>query len=88
MVRRRALLLIGGVLLAVIDLRMGLARHLPILCPLRRLTGIPCGSCGLTRAATALSHGEFAAASTYNLAAIPLALFLAVYWWVCSRGRP
>ena len=67
-----------GVILLAIALRLGLAQHLPIICPLRRFTGIPCASCGLTRAAVALCHGQLAAASAQNLAAIPLAVvFLA-----------
>ena len=76
MTRQRVPLVFGAVLLVVVGLRLGLAQHLPTLCPLRRLTGIPCASCGLTRAATALCQGRVAAASAYNLAAIPLALFL------------
>lgn len=37
--------------------------QLPVpLCPLRTLTGIPCLTCGGTRAARHLLHGEFGAA--------------------------
>jgi len=77
MFRLRAMSVIGGVLVAVAGLRMGLAQYLPITCPLRGLTGIPCASCGLTRGAVALCLGQLAAASAHNLAAIPLALALA-----------
>ena len=67
-----------GAMLLVAGLRLGVAEHLPMTCPLRRCTGIPCASCGLTRAAAALCHGQLAAASRQNLAAIPLAvIFLA-----------
>ncbi|HRQ72916.1 MAG TPA: DUF2752 domain-containing protein [Phycisphaerales bacterium] len=38
----------------------------PITCTLRRATGIPCGTCGSTRAAFALAHGDAAAALRYN----------------------
>jgi len=78
MVRRRALWIIAGAVAMGVGLRMGLAEHLTIFCPLRRLTGIPCASCGLTRAAAALCHGQIAAAAAYNLAALPMALFLII----------
>ena len=38
----------------------------PILCPLRGLLGIPCPSCGLTRAFCALSHFELREALRYH----------------------
>jgi type IV secretory pathway TrbD component len=36
------------------------------ICPLRRLTGIPCPTCGATRAALALVRGELAAALGFH----------------------
>lgn len=46
-------------------------------CPLRALTGIPCLTCGSTRAAMALARGDLAAALAFNpLAAIGLTLGL------------
>lgn len=30
----------------------------PIICPLRRLTGLPCPGCGLTRSWVHLAHGQ------------------------------
>ena len=92
MVRRRALLILGAVATAGIALRLGLAQYIPVTCPLRGLTGIPCASCGLTRAAAALCHGQWAAASGYNVAAIPLALFgvaaLLLLSWEAITERP
>lgn len=83
---------LGVVLLAGLALRLGLAQHLPVTCPLRRLTGIPCASCGLTRAAVALTHGQLVVAAGYNLAALPLALCLVVVLvllvWEAIAQRP
>jgi len=49
-------------------------------CPLRRLTGLPCPGCGLSRACAALSRGdvrEALAVHAFALALPPLALLLA-----------
>jgi hypothetical protein len=51
--------------------------HGPTICALRGLTGIPCPSCGLTRAFCDIVHGHFAGAAVHNAVAFPLAvLFL------------
>jgi hypothetical protein len=36
------------------------------LCPLHAVTGLPCPTCGSTRAASALVHGNLAGALTWN----------------------
>ena len=41
----------------------------PVLCLFRRVTSLPCPSCGMTRAFVALARGEFARAVAYNIAA-------------------
>ena len=79
MVRLRAVSSIFAAILLAVGLRLGLAQHIPIICPLRRFTGIPCASCGLTRAAVALCHGQLATALAQHLAAIPLAVVV-VAW--------
>lgn len=38
-----------------------------LVCPLMRLTGLPCPGCGLSHSFCAISHGEFAAACRYNV---------------------
>jgi len=40
-----------------------LVAGLPWRCPLRALTGIPCPTCGMTRAARLALHGDFTAAT-------------------------
>ena len=75
MYRRRAIAIVAAVLLLALALKIGLAEYLPVLCPLRRLTGLPCASCGLTRAAVMLLRGDFTGATACNIAAIPLTLF-------------
>ena len=63
-------------------------------CVFRSFTGIPCPTCGTTRAATAFLHGNLAAAFTANpLAAIMGLLFvvgapLAVLWAVARWPVP
>ncbi len=55
-----------------------------VLCPLRAVTGIPCPSCGLTRALAHLEHGHWAEAVRFHpfaplvfLLVLALALMLA-----------
>ncbi len=51
------LLLVGGAALLVF------VTSLPPMCPLRVALGIPCPSCGLTRATRLALHGDFAGAT-------------------------
>lgn len=74
MVRQRAAIVLA-VATAVLALAWtGLLTHGPVICPFRRLTGLPCASCGLTRAATALVHLDWANAFWLCPASLPLGL--------------
>ena len=60
------------------------------MCLMRRLTGIPCPGCGLSRAFCAISHGELGAAWTFNpfgFVFYVLALAL-VAWPFVARANP
>jgi hypothetical protein len=75
-IRRRAgaALLLAGAGAGL--LATGAVLHLPPLCPLRAAAGVPCASCGLTRAVAAALRGDFGAAVALNPGA-PLVLLLA-----------
>ena len=46
-----------------------------VLCPLHRFCGVPCPTCGTTRAAFALARGDFAAAFALNPLTMSLLCF-------------
>lgn len=45
---------------------------LPELCHMKRMTGLPCPGCGLTRSFISIAHGQLAASWAYN----PMGVFL------------
>lgn len=63
----------------------------PVLCPLRRLTGLPCPGCGLTRSWVHATHGwwrESFAAHPFGVVALAAAVALVVSVAVALvRGR-
>lgn len=70
------------VLAAIAALSFLLARFVPVLglfpaCPFQAALGLPCASCGMTRAFVALARGDVAA----SLAASPLGAVLAAAAW-------
>jgi len=56
----------ASVVLAVSYLYAPYVHDGPVVCLLRGLVGIPCPSCGLTRAFCALAHGELREALRYH----------------------
>ena len=96
------LLISAGILLAAFVLKTdGLAVYLPLLnqplpeaCVLRRLTGLSCPGCGLTRCFISLAHGEISSAWSYNPAGLWLFAVIAsqiplrsYQLWRIYRGR-
>ena len=59
----------------------------PVLCPVRRLTGIECPACGLTRAWVHLVHGDLAASVAANPFGVVLVVGLLVLLALVARAR-
>ncbi len=55
-----------------------------VTCVFKRLTGYPCATCGGTRAASRLAHGDIAGAIQLNplATAIVIGVPLLLVWWV------
>jgi len=96
------LFLCGGILVAAFCLRAGeatvvvpfLNRPLPEICMLRRMTGLSCPGCGLTRCFISLAHGDLASAWSFNPAGLWLFAIVAAQlpWrtyqlWRIARGQ-
>jgi hypothetical protein len=93
--RRRALAQHAGLLaLGLIAARFANPdRPLPFdVCGFKILTGVPCPTCGLTRALCHALRGDWAASLSYHPAGIPLAACLIAWilWsaFEAARGRP
>ena len=71
-------ILAASALIAAIWLKLGLPTP---LCPLHALSGIPCPTCGATRAVAALIQGEIARAIILN--PLMMALLLGAALYVC-----
>jgi hypothetical protein len=72
----------------------GLNQRLPELCMLRRVTGLSCPGCGLTRCFISLAHGDIVAAWSFNPAGLWLFAIIAAQLplqsyqlWRINHGR-
>ncbi|GEM_PF-1487582 len=54
-----------------------------IVCGFRRLTGLPCPGCGMTRGISALLKGDWRLAVHFNPFA-PIVCFISIVWWIRS----
>lgn len=73
----------GEVFAVLFALSFAVARFLPVLalgqtCPFRALTGLPCATCGMTRAFVRLAHGDLGGA----VGASPFGALLAALAWL------
>ena len=74
-------LLAGSLLLPLLAFDWVTSPQVLVLCPLRAVTGIPCPSCGLTRALAHLERGHLAQALKFHpfsplILVLALALFI------------
>ncbi len=58
-----------------------------VLCPLRRLTGVPCPFCGMTRSVVAVGHGDLGASLALNPGGIVLVVGAIALLLVGRRWR-
>ena len=91
--RRRAWLSASlGLLLAIAALTDP-ARPLPFeVCPIHRLTGVPCPTCGMTRAVCFAVHGQWRRSLAFHPAGLIVAAGIVLWMlWAAAeawRGRP
>jgi hypothetical protein len=90
--RRRARAWQAGTIAAVLlGARLVVAsRPLPFeVCGFKHLTGLPCPTCGLTRALCCAVHGDWAQSLAYHPAGplLALALFAWMLWSAAEAGR-
>jgi hypothetical protein len=83
-------LLAGSLLLPLLAFDWVTAPNSLVLCPLRAVTGIPCPSCGLTRAMAHLERGHWAEALKFHpfsplLFVLALALILLLLLELATR---
>ena len=85
-------LLAGSLLLPLLAFDWIMSPQAMVLCPLRAVTGIPCPSCGLTRALAQLERGHLAQALKFHpfsplLLVLALALFILLLMELVTHKR-
>lgn len=87
-VPRSTWLALGGAAALVVPTLVAPDASGPVLCPLRRVTGVWCPGCGMTRAIGWLVHGDLAESWRYHpWAAVVVAQVAFVGGWLLWRRR-
>ncbi len=77
---RPALLVWGVVAAGLAAVWLIPLESLPTACLMRRMTGVPCPTCGVGRSLHALLHGDIPASLHYHPLLLPF-LVLGLLWW-------
>jgi len=59
-------------------------RDLPVICPIRRLTGRSCPFCGMTRGVASLARLQLRRANLEHPAALALVILTLLSWLICT----
>jgi hypothetical protein len=86
----RAPFVVGAAALLLAPTLLRPSAHGPVLCPLRRVTGLWCPTCGMTRAFGWLARGDFDRAVRYHPLAPVLLIegIIVAAVWLWMRRRP
>ena len=66
----------NGIILIILISFLCFVSIMPVTCVLKKVTGIYCPSCGMTRSFEAILHFHFLDAIWYNILGIPLFIFI------------
>ncbi len=66
----------NGIILIILIVFLCFVTIMPVTCIIRKVTGIYCPACGMTRSFEALAHFHFLDSIYYNILGIPLFIFI------------